>query len=293
MDGHIEKAQLAWQPLTARGVAAFAGASWGRLLLVQFILALLAAAVVLWFLDQAWFPPIREAIHQLPAEGQILSGTLDWRGNSPQCLAENRFLALAVDLEHQGQAGSTAHVQVELGRRNFKISSLLGYCGSPYPTDLRVPLNRVQLEPWWGAWAPAILAMVAAAMIIGLLLSWTLLATVYSLPVWLIGFFANRDLNLRGSWRLAGAALMPGALFMTITIFFYGLGVVDPIRLAVAAAAHLVMGWVYLLASPLTLPRHPAVPVEKENPFVAAVKPQGEAPQAKPSAGAAPPTARD
>src|SRR5437879_2069991 len=31
MDGSIEKAQLAWQPLTARGVAAFAGAVVGRM----------------------------------------------------------------------------------------------------------------------------------------------------------------------------------------------------------------------------------------------------------------------
>jgi len=293
MDGGIEKAQPAWQPLTARGVAAFAGASWGRLLLVQFILALLAAAVVVWFLDRAWFPPIREAIHQLPAEGQILSGTLDWRGDSPQRLAENRFLALAVDLEHQGQARSAAQVEVELGRRDFKITSLIGYCGAPYPADLRVPLNRVQLEPWWGAWAPAILAIVAAAVIISLLLSWALLATAYSLPVRLIGFFANRDLNVRGSWRLAGAALMPGSLFLTVTIFFYGLGLVDPMRLAVAAAAHLVMGWLYLFVSPLRLPRHPAVPVLKRNPFAAAVKPQATAPKAKPSAGADPPTARD
>ncbi len=34
----------AWEPFTPRGVAAFAGAGFGRLLLVQFIVALLAAA---------------------------------------------------------------------------------------------------------------------------------------------------------------------------------------------------------------------------------------------------------
>src|SRR5687767_9056439 len=41
----------AWQPITFRGVAAFAGAKLGRLLLVQLIVALLTAGAVGWFLS--------------------------------------------------------------------------------------------------------------------------------------------------------------------------------------------------------------------------------------------------
>ena len=126
--------------------------------------------------------------------------------------------------------------------------------------------NRTELGPWWGAWAPAILAMVAGLVVAGLMVSWACLATVYFLPAWLVGFFANRDLSLRGSWRLAGAALMPGALFMCAAIFLYGWGALDLVRLAVAAAVHWVMGWVYLFASPFCLPRHPAA-AAKANPF--------------------------
>src|ERR1035438_8910206 len=85
-------------------------------------------------------------------------------------------------------------------------------------------------------------------------------------PGWLIGFFANRDLSLRGSWRLAGAALMPVALFMCAVIFLYGCGGLDLVRLTVAGALHLVMGWVYLIISPLRLPRHPAA-AATVNPF--------------------------
>ena len=51
---------FAWEPLTPRGVAAFARANFSRLLLVQFIVALLAAASVVWFLDDGCFPTISD-----------------------------------------------------------------------------------------------------------------------------------------------------------------------------------------------------------------------------------------
>ena len=266
------KSEIAWQPLTARGVAAFARASLGRLLVVQFVFALLAAATVVWFLHEAWFPIVRAAIKELPVQGEIRSGKLDWRGDSPSSLAEGRFLALVVDLNHEGQARSPAHVQVEFGKTDVKVFSILGFAFVTYPHGWIMAFNRTELEPWWGAWAPDILAIVAGLVVVGLMLGWALLATLYALPVWLVGFFANRDLTWPGSWRLAGAALMPGALLLTAAIFFYGLGALDPVRLIVAAALHVVVGWGYVLASPLCLPRHPAVPAAPANPFVVPVK---------------------
>ena len=59
---------------------------------------------------------------------------------------------------------------------------------------------------------------------------------------------------------------MPGALFMCAVILLYGCGALDLVRLALAGALHLVMSWVYLIISPLCVPRHPAVAV-KANPF--------------------------
>jgi hypothetical protein len=266
MNGPVQKAQFAWQPLTVRGMAAFASASWSRLLIVQFIVALVAAGTVVWFLQRAWFPKIGEAIRQLPLQGELRSGALDWQGATPSRLAEGRFLALAVDLDHTGGARSPAHVQVEFGRTDFKVFSLLGYVSGAYPRGRVVAFNRTELGPWWGAWAPAVLAVVAGLVVVGLMVSWACLATVYFLPAWLVAFFANRDLSLRGSWRLAGAALMPGALLMCAAIVLYGWGVLDPVRLAVAGAVHLVIGWAYLFLSPFWLPRHPAA-VAKANPF--------------------------
>lgn len=266
MNASDEKAQFAWQPLTVRGVATFASATLGRLLLVQCIVALLAAGIVVWFLRSAWFPTIGEAVRGLPSKGDIRYGRLDWPGPSPVRLAEGRFLALVVDLDHTGAARSPAHVLVEFGRQDFKVYSLFGYVQRAYPRSVAVGFNRTELGPWWGAWTPPILAIVAGVMVAGLVVSWASLATVYCLPVWLISFFANRECSLGGSWRLAGAALMPGAFLMCAAILMYGLGALDLVRLAVGGALHLIVGWIYLVVSPLCLPPHQDANVQA-NPF--------------------------
>jgi hypothetical protein len=258
---------FAWQPLTPHGVAAFAQASFGRLLLVQSIVALLAAIAVALAIHSAWFPVINEAISHLPAQGEIRSGRLDWRGDSPVTLAEGRSLAFAVDLKHEGKARSPAHLEVEFGQTDFKIFSLFGFAQSNYPRAWLIAFNLPELKPRWGAWAPVLLALAIGAVIVALLLSWAFLATLYLGVPWLIAFFANRALGLGGAWRLAGAALLPGALFFSGSIILYGLGALDLIRLLAAAAVHFVIGWLYLAISPFFLPRHPEAAAQKTNPF--------------------------
>jgi hypothetical protein len=292
MDSPVAKPPFAWQPLTPRGVAAFAYATYGRLLAVQSVIALLAAATVVWFLHTAWFPTITQAITQLPTTGEIRSGRLDWHGESPASLAEGRFLAFTVDLTHQGKARLPAHIQVEFGQTDYNVFSLLGFVGGEYRADWVVPFNREDLVPWWGAWKPALLGITAILVVSGLMLLWGVLATIYALPVWLLGFFANRDLSLRGSWRLAGAALMPGALVMLAAIFLYGWDAFGLVELAVALALHVVIGWCYLIASPLRLPLHPAVAGVKPNPFVPQAKPQGQSAEEPKHAAPEPPAAK-
>jgi hypothetical protein len=267
MQGPAAKSLFAWQPITSRGVSAFAYASWGRLAAVQLFFALLAAGTVVWLLHEAWFPAVLQAIRRLPNQGEIRGGRLRWPADSPASLGENRFLSVAVDLQHSGHARSPAHVQVEFGQADFKMLSLFGFVRWAYPRGYVIGFNRVELEPWWGAWSPVILAGVAGFVMSALMLSWACLATLYFLPVWLLAFFANRDLSLGGSWRLAAAAHMPGALFLTTALFFYGLGVLDPVRLLVAVGLHLVISWIYLLLAPLKLRLHPAV-MDAKNPFV-------------------------
>jgi hypothetical protein len=258
-------ATFAWEPLTPRGVAAFAHAGLGRLLLVQMIVALLAAVSVAWFFHDSVFPVLHAAIDNLPATGEIRSAQLDWRGDSPKLLAEGRFLALDVDLDHSGKINSTADVQIEFGREDVWPSALLGYTEIPYPSGVIISCNRTELEPLWGAWHAVILFLAAAAAIIGLLASWWLLATLYFLPVWLLGFFVNRDLNFWRSWKLSGAALLPGALLMAADILLYDLGVVDLVQFGFIFGAHFVLGWIYLFVSLLFVPGIPAT--SPKNPF--------------------------
>jgi hypothetical protein len=259
--------KFAWEPLTPRGVAAFAHAKFSRLFLVQLAAALLAAISMIWFLDDGCFPTIRAAIQDMPDAGKISSGKLDWRGESSQMLAEGKFLAFDVDLNHSGQIHSaTADLQIEFGKESVRVFSLPGYADFFYPADRFAPFNRTELEPLWGAWSAEILFVAAAATVIGLLLSWWILATIYFLPIWLLGFFTNRDLDFRASWKLSGAALMPGALLMAAGIFLYGFGALDLVQLGFIFSAHFVLGWIYLFVSLLFLPRiSEAKP--KANPF--------------------------
>jgi hypothetical protein len=267
MNAPVENLPFAWQPFTPRGVAAFARASLGRLLLMQFVVAVFASATAVWFVRAEWFPVIRTAISHLPPHGRIFSGKLEWQAETPASLAEGRCLAFTVDLNHQGKRRSPADFQVEFGNADLKVFSLFGFIQYPYPPALTFPFNQPELEPWWGAWAPPILAIVAGTVLAGLLLTWALLASAYSVPVWLLAFFADRDLSFVGSWRLAGAALMPGALLLSCALLLYRLGTLGLIELLVAAAAHWVAGWVYAVLGALSTPQRSIIAGEKGNPF--------------------------
>jgi hypothetical protein len=257
---------FAWEPLTPRGVAAFARAWLSRLLLLQFVIASLAAAAVVWFLSDGCFPTVRAAIHNLPTAGDIRAGRLNWPGHTPQLLAEGRSFAFIADPNHSGQIHSPADVQIEFGAQTVRVFSLLGYRDFPYPPDQIISFNRTELEPLWGAWEPELLVITVLAVVAGLMLAWAALATVYFLPVWLISFFANRDLNFRDSWKLAGAALMPGALLLTAAIALYDFAVLDLVQFCFIFAAHFALGWIYLFLSQLFLPRIGSKPFPG-NPF--------------------------
>src|SRR5581483_8578296 len=195
------------EPFTPRGVAAFACAKFSRLLLTQIIIALLAAISLTWFLNQNCFTVIQQAIQNLPGAGKIGYGKLDWRGDSPKMLAEGRLLAIDVDLNHSGTIHSVADVQIEFGDDSIRAYSFLGYSEFFYP-PWPAPFNRTDLPPLWGAWSAEIIFISAAVAFVGLLLSWIILATIYFLPVWLAGFFSNRNLSLGESWKLSSAALL-------------------------------------------------------------------------------------
>src|SRR5260221_10061102 len=234
MDSSADNPPTAWLPLTPSGVAAFAYASFARLWLIQFFVAALISATVVWVLDTDWFPVVTSAVDHLPQEGAIRAGRLDWRGDTAQQLSESRFVAFAVDLEHAGQTRSPSQLQFEFGQTDLRIYSVFGRADLPYPVRYTVPFNLQEVKPWWGAWAPILLALSALLVMGGLLVSWTLLATVYCVVVWLAGFYLNRELTWRGSWLIAGAGLMPGALVTAGAIGCYGLAKIELVPLIAA-----------------------------------------------------------
>jgi hypothetical protein len=248
-------------------VAAFARASFSRLFILQFIVALLAAGAVVWFLRTAWFPTVRAAIAQLPSEGQVSQRELQVPRRPVKPLAESRFLSISLGSDQPGPRGRFADVQIELRKRDVQICSLLGCLFLRYPPECTIQVNRPELEPWWGAWRTTLLWLSAAAVIVVLWLSWLLLATLYFPIPRLVAYYADRELTWAGSWRLAAAALMPGALLLTLAIVLYGGGALDLVRLGVFGALHLLVGWVYVVISPLSLPRLSRDTLTVRNPF--------------------------
>lgn len=270
---------FAWQPFTPRGVAAFAQATWSRLFIVELIVALLVAVVLVWFLQTAWFPVVREAIRQLPEQGSLRSQELSSPRNSIEPLAENRWLAFVVNLEGASGAAVRSDLLVEFRRNNILVCSVFGCLVFNYPKNYAIDVNRPELEPWWGAWEPILMGLTMVGVVFWLFLSWSLLATLYFVPIRLLAFFKDRELQLGGSWKLASAAHLPGALLLTAGIVAYGLGAMDLIHLLLVAVLHFVIGWVYLFMSPIALPRAVAAGPKPANPFASApaeIKPEPE-----------------
>jgi hypothetical protein len=257
----------AWQPLTFTGVAAFAFTRIGRLILWQFIVAGITATVMLWFLRANWYPVVSEAIARLPDQGLIQNQQLSVPLDGTTVLAENSFLAFVADPEGEGTPTLSTDLRVEFHRRGASVCSVFGCIPVAYPEGFIVQFNRPELESHWGAWKPTVTWGAALGTIAWLLLSWIVLATSYCPFVRLYAFYKDRQLTLAGSWKLSAAALLPAALAATVCIVLYGLGAMNLLQFLIFWSLHLVVGWVYLVVSPLRLPRVSDALPKKKNPF--------------------------
>jgi hypothetical protein len=144
-------------------------------------------------------------------------------------------------------------VFVVFRHRHFEVCSLFGCADFAYPTR-EAPFSRLELEAKWGAWEPVLLGIAATATALGLLFAWWLLATCYFLFVWTLAFFVDRQLTLGGSWRLCGAALLPGAFLLTAGIVGYGTGLLDLIRLLIVSILHVLVPLVLIIFATLARP---------------------------------------
>jgi hypothetical protein len=242
-----------WLPFTPRGTAAFARARLGRLLFVQLLFALAAGVVVAWFLQRAWFPVMDQAVPRLPVSGEISGGQLRLDDSAPLVLGTGHFLSLA--LQPEGQPDSdAAELQVVLGAREVRLRSLLGWTTFPYPPQMAVHLNRAELVP----------KCAAAGTVAALMISWAVLALIYSAPARLVAALASREAGWCDCFRLCAAALLPAAALLTLCIVLHGLSLLDTLQLALVFALHFIAGWIQTALALARLPRRIA-PVE--NPF--------------------------
>lgn len=245
----------AGQPLTFAGVAAWSRAGWGRLLVAQAIVGTLSVVSVVWFLSARWGPVFEESIGRLPDEGEIQNGVLRWHGPGAVQLGANKFLSISVDIENSDETGAAADLQCELGWNELRVQSILGYIPIGYPEGWIIGLSRLEVEPWWGAWRPAVVAGISAGVFAGLILSWAVLASLYSVPARLIAFYLDRALDWPGAWQMSAAALFPGALLMMTAIGAYSTQRIGLLQLILALPIHLALGWVYLAGALVFLPR--------------------------------------
>jgi hypothetical protein len=259
--------RAAWQPFTFGGLAAFARAGLGRLLLVELVVALLVSGSAVWFLRRACAPVVLQVIQELPETARITNGRL--AGIDDTLIAQTKFLAIAVTPDTSGQIGQSADFQVQFRPTDFRIGSVFqpdwGW-EFDYAPGATLNLGRSNLEPWWGAWHPILLAGAGLAVLVLLFGIWALLASIYTLPAKFFAWFMDRQLSWGGAWRMSAASLLPGAVLMGAALFLYSCQAVDLIGLAVVFAAHLLLGWVCLGGGAWACPRlHPDI--LKQNPF--------------------------
>ncbi|MEW6156533.1 MAG: hypothetical protein AB1813_03835 [Verrucomicrobiota bacterium] len=267
MEGSSENKFAGWQPLTFAGVAAFARAPLRRLLTVQLLTASFAAFVVATCFEMTWAPVIDSALQQLPATGKIQEQTLIWPEAKPRRLADGKFLAIEVDPTDRRDLGQSADFLVELGHREWRVHSVFGYVSISYPGGWVIALNRAEAEPWWGAWKPGWMLGLGASVVVALMVSWSVLAALYMPVVRLLAFLTDRRCTRAGAWRLAGAAMIPGALFLAVALGLYALLWLNLIELMVAFLAHFAVGWVFVAIAPFRLPKILESKSAGSNPF--------------------------
>jgi hypothetical protein len=265
-DAPASKGLAAWQPFTFRGVAAFAKASYPRLFWVQTFFAILCASAVVWALTYCWTPVIRSAVRNLPNEAPVRAGQLVYPPSATPLLAESRHLALLLNPEGTSAASD---VRIELHATAVRVCSLLGCLVRAYPQGQAIHVTRAEAIPWWDAWEPIFLGIVAVVCGLAFLAMWTLLASIVFPFVRLYAYFADRQLNFGGAWRLSAAAFLPGTVALIAALVLYAVGTADLIRFALAIPLHLLIAVVYLARAPLKLDRIPAVAAPSVNPFTA------------------------
>jgi hypothetical protein len=246
---------IARQPFTFGGVARFASAHIVRVVFVGLIFGCVSGLVVCWLAAARLAPVIDEAVSKLPPTGSIEGGRLNWPAKNGGLLAANAFVSFEVKVDDTRAEGAPADFAFRFDTNHLAVTSIFGTARVEYPASLELELNRTALVPTWGAWRAPLLFGLIPATILVLLCTWGMLATVYSVLPILIGGAFNRALGFRGAWKLSVAAQWPASLMMAFALALYSSGQIALIFVLAMLVAHFIPTLVYLLFSPLFVPK--------------------------------------
>jgi hypothetical protein len=260
----------AWNPLTFRGLAVFATSKLPRLFLVAFSFSLIIFIGVVWFVSKNYAPVVVQAVQQLPDTGRLENREI--KGINERIQGETKFLALTLDTKDLSDTGS-ADVQIAIDRTGVwvcsGISSSWGCLSFDLPSET-VDLSRLNVQPWWGARQPIIIAIVG---VLFLVVTFVILSVLAFILMWLpkfVAYFADRKLTLKEAWRLAFAAQLPGIIVMGAAIVLYGTQAMGVLGVGVFYVLHILVDIVYLFGAVFFLPR--VVEPIRSNPFGSSTK---------------------
>ncbi len=235
-------------------------------MLVQCIVAVLVALTGFWFVARHWVPVVTDAIQALPGESVIQNGRWITTDPGPHLLAGNRYLEIILDARDAGGVSGAADLSAVVTVPGLQFCGVLGCVDLPYEPGETIKVSRNELAPWWDAWRQPVEALLSITIFLAVLISWWLLGAIATPIVKLIAFFTDRQVTWGGCWRVGNAALLPGAFIVIFGVVLYAFGVIDPLRLALFYALHIVCDMVFVATSPFFLPKIGAAQPGK-NPF--------------------------
>lgn len=273
-------------PTTFGGIATLAAGPPARLFGWQVLIAVTSAAIIVWAFQATWGRALQHAVTSLPAGGEIRQGALVWESQAPLLLHQGSFLSLVIDPQGTREMGLASDVTLSLEATHLGIRSLFGWTRMPYPRHGQLSLSRTEVSAHLAAWRTPALALLGVLIGLALAIAWLALALLYAPFLAAAAFLTGRPLSLRNAWRLAQAALLPGALLMSAAIALYASRQLSLIGLLAAVPLHLVAGWIFAAGGAWQFTRPPAPP--PRNPF-RPPDPAPPAPAPAPSPAARPP----
>jgi hypothetical protein len=253
-------------PTTFGGVVGVACRHPAWLIGWQLLIAVLAAAVVVGSVHRIYGRALDHAVASLPEGAAIRDGTLVWTGAQPALLYQGPRICLVIEPSGTRQTGLASDVTVTLEAHQLAVRTLAGWRTYPYPVDRLISLSPVDVTSFLLTWRTPFGVALGTSVVAGLLLSWWILAAVYTLLLWPLALAFRRAATGGTVWRLAAAALLPGSVLMIAATATYATGQLSLVGWLLAQPLHLVVGWVYCAGALVRLPSRDETPTTA-NPF--------------------------